>query len=256
MKKLFLLTLIILIISCNKKSEKSEVPEKPKGTSEETTMIKEPKETLREQLEAKKTAFNKNADEKKRIAYEDGIKAVKESGILDSALNVGDKAPNFQLPNATGTEVSLEEKLKDGPVILTWYRGGWCPYCNMQLSEYQRRLNDFRKLGANLIAISPELPDKSLSTTEKHKLKFEVLSDRSNVVAEKFGIVFNLTEEVEKYYKQSFSFIDYYGQEDAELPLAATYLIDKNGKIVWAYLDPDYRNRAEPSDIIKALKNI
>lgn len=253
MKITLLSILLTFLIACGNQEQS----EKDNFSQKETPMIKEePKETLRDKLENKKRDFIKNADEKKKIAYEDGILAVKESGVLEKAINTGDKAPNFTLPNATGKEISLENELQKGPIVLTWYRGGWCPYCNMQLSAYQKRLSEIQKAGANLIAITPELPDKSLTTSEKHDLDFEVLSDKGNKVAEEFGIVFDLTEEVEKYYKSSFSFTDYYGTEQGKLPLSVTYVIDKDGTVTWAFVDPDYRNRAEPDDIIEAINSL
>jgi peroxiredoxin len=253
MKKAIFTILTFLIISCGNKDQANN---EDINQMEESMIKDEPKKTLREKLENKKKNFIQTADEKKKIAYEDGIIAIKENGILDDAINAGDKAPTFTLPNATGKKVSLENELKKGPIVLTWYRGGWCPYCNMQLSAYQQRLSDFQKAGANLIAISPELPDKSLTTSEKHDLDFEVLSDKDNKVAKKYGIVFDLTEEVEKYYKSAFSFADYYGHETGKLPLSVTYVIAQDGKVAWAFLDPDYRKRAEPDDIINAVNNL
>ena len=118
----------------------------------------------------------KYSEEKKQI-YADGILGVKNSGILKKALNIGDKTPDFTLSNALNKPVSLYNELKNGPVILTWYRGGWCPYCNITLHNLQERLPEFQQAGATLMALTPELPDKSLSTSEKHNLEFTVLSD-------------------------------------------------------------------------------
>jgi peroxiredoxin len=246
MKKILLIS-IFFLVSCENK--KKEVPTKEIAKTE----IRGQKMSLRNTLNEMKDNFNAKAPEEKKIAYEDGIKAVKESGVLDNAKNVGDNIPEFILPNSVGKTIKIEEELAKGPVVLTWYRGGWCPYCNLQLSAYQQRLDEIKSKGANLIAISPELPDNSLTTKEKHSLDFLVLTDQDNKIAEKFGIMFDLTSEVEKYYKKSFSFLDYYGTDEGRLPLAVTYVINKTGKITWAYVDPDYRNRAEPDDIIKAL---
>lgn len=207
-------------------------------------------------LKVKREESAKNFSEEKRQIYADGIADVKNSGILDKALNVGQKSPNFNLNNATNKPVSLYEELKNGPVILTWYRGGWCPYCNITLHFLQERLPDFQKAGATLIALTPELPDKSLSTSEKHNLEFTVLSDVGNKVGKEYGVVYQLTTEVASIYESGFGMNDYNGDESNELPLAATYVIDQNGTIKYAFLDADYRNRAEPDEIIAALNKL
>lgn len=211
-------------------------------------------ESLQSTLNQRKSEFEKTAPDDLKQIYAEGIKSVESSGILSSALNVGDKAPNFSLSNALGQPVSLSDYLKKGTVILTWYRGGWCPYCNLTLHRLQEELPNFKAAGANLLALTPELPDKSISTAEKHSLQFEVLSDVGNKVAREFGVVFKLTPAVAEKYQKAFDLHGFNGDESDELPLAATYVIDSSGIIRYAFLDTDYRNRAEPADIIKALK--
>jgi len=210
--------------------------------------------SLKEVLEAKKQRFLDNADEHKKKAYSEGVVTVSKSGIVEKAKNVGDIAPNFTLQNATDQTVELKEYLKKGKVILTWYRGGWCPYCNFTLQHLQRELPNFNALGANLIALTPELPDHSLSTAEKNELQFEVLSDIDNKVAKEYGLVFYLGDEVARLYNEGFNLIGYNGNEDNELPLAATYIIDQSGKIEYAFVEADYRVRAEPSELTAFLR--
>ncbi len=211
---------------------------------------------LSEDLNAKKEAFNAKASEEKKQAYADGLDFVVEQGILEKAKNIGDKAPAFSLSNAQRKEIALNALLEKGPVILVWYRGGWCPYCNITLHRLQEELPNFEAHGAQLVALTPELPDSSLSTAEKHDLSFEVLTDLHNEVAKDYGVVFSLTPEVAKIYQASFRLHAYNGDESNELPLAATYVIDTDGTITYAFLDADYRNRAEPSDIIAALEKL
>lgn len=210
--------------------------------------------TLASQLDAKKDQFLAKAPQSKIEAYDRGIDDIRQNGLLEQALNVGDEAPDFALQNATGNTIQLSEMLKSGPVILTWYRGGWCPYCNITLHYLQEFLPRFREAGAQLVALTPELPDKSLSTKEKHALEFEVLTDLNQAVAREYGIVFKLIDEVAGLYKQSFDLAEYNGSDNNELPLAATYIVGTDGKIQYAFLDADYRNRAEPADILAALK--
>lgn len=205
-----------------------------------------------------KEKFAAKAPEDRKKAYAEGIEAVAKSGIVEKAIKTGDTAPDFTLANATGEKVSLSEALKDGPVVLMWYRGGWCPYCNLQLRAMQEVLPEIQAAGGQLLALTPELPDKSLDTTEKNELEFQVLTDAGQKVARDYGLVFELTPEVTGYYKEHFDLKEYNGADaaDNELPLAATYVIDTNGKVAWHFLDADYRQRAEPSEVIAALKKL
>ncbi len=212
--------------------------------------------SLKTKLEERKAAFALNADDNKKRAYRQGIDEVRVSGITTSAKQVGDVAPDFNLYNAESKLVSLSDILKEGPVILNWYRGGWCPYCNMTLQALQQELANYQSLGAQLIAITPELPDNSLTTKEKNELQFEVLSDIGNKVAKEYGIVFKLNDEVAGMYNNAFALNDHNGDLSNELPLAATYLIDKAGVIQYAFLDHDYRNRPEPSEITQILRTL
>ncbi len=211
---------------------------------------------LQSELDAKKKQFELLASEEKKKTYQEGIDKVEASGVLEQAIQKGEKAPDFVLTNATGDSITLYSYLKNGPVILTWYRGGWCPYCNITLAALQRNLDSFRFYGANLLALTPELPDKSLDTKEKHNLDFEVLSDVGNVVARQYGIVYKLDEKVAEMYRNSFDLTAYNGDDSDELPLAATYVIDRDGTVAYAFLDADYRKRAEPSEILSVLRNL
>jgi len=211
---------------------------------------------LAESLNAKKQHFLKVADQRKIEVYEGGIQAVVDSGIVQSAKQTGDAYADFTLKNAQGTTTTLSDLVADGPVVLTWYRGGWCPYCNITLRALQQILPQLKESGASLVALTPELPDNSLSTHEKNELSFEVLTDTDNQVAKQYGIVFTLETETAVYYKNAFDLKTYNGNDTDELPLTATYVIDKEGVIRYSFLDADYRNRAEPSDILEALKNL
>ncbi|SDR92736.1 Peroxiredoxin [Polaribacter sp. KT25b] len=203
----------------------------------------------------RKSGAAKFTDEKKQI-YADGITSVANSGVLDSALKVGDKAKNFTLKNALNESVTLYNELKNGPVVLTWYRGGWCPYCNITLHALQEKLQEFKQEGATLLALTPELPDNSLNTSEKNNLEFTVLSDLGNNIGKEYGVVYSLTDDVASIYNAGFGLNKVNGDASNELPLAATYIIDKNGIITYAFLDADYTQRAEPLEIISALQQL
>lgn len=247
----FILFGSILLLSCQSPKEN---PEMEESKSNESTEVSTP--SLKSILDEKKAAFNERADEDVKKLYAQGIEEVASSGITDDAEQKGDKAHDFTLKNAKGEDIQLSELLKDGPVVLTWYRGGWCPYCNLTLARYQEELPRFKEFGAQLVALTPELPDKSLNTKEKNELEFEVLSDVGHQVARKYGVVYKLMQGVADRYQSGFGMHEYNGDESNELPLAATYVIDTNGIIQYAFLDADYRNRAEPEDILNALKEL
>ncbi len=177
--------------------------------------------------------------------------------IAENILSVGDKIPSFTLPNARGESIEVAKLLENGPLVIAFYRGGWCPYCNLELRGLQHYLPQIQELGASLIAISPETPDNSLSTKEKNELSFEVLSDVENKVAKQFNLVFTLPEELRPIYNSlGIDIPAFNGDESFELPLAATYVVDSNGKIIYAFADADYTKRLDPEKILVALKNL
>ncbi|SCB76557.1 Peroxiredoxin [Chitinophaga costaii] len=171
-------------------------------------------------------------------------------------LKVGDTAPMFELPNATGKRISLKDYLVNGPVVITFYRGVWCPYCNLALSTYQRILKQIKSYGANLFAISPQLPDHSLSTKEKNKLEFEVLSDPYNGVAKQYVQTFiNAEASTSEALKLGVDFSSFNDGDIVELPVPAVYIIGQDEKIAFAKSEgADYRHRVEPAEILAALK--
>ncbi|MBG0857814.1 AhpC/TSA family protein [Streptomyces spinoverrucosus] len=177
-----------------------------------------------------------------------------ESGQLDRALGVGDRAPRFSLPSATGETVSLDGLLADGPVVLTFYRGAWCPYCNLALRSLQQHHDAITTRGARLVAVSPQIPDESLSLAEKHQLAFDVLSDIGSDTAKQYGLAFDLPDDLAAVYdKLGFDLQRVNAGHPRTLPLPATYVIDRVGAIRWVFVDTDYTRRAEPADLLAAL---
>ena len=175
----------------------------------------------------------------------------------ESAIAVGEIAPNFTLPGATGELVNLHSKLNEGPVVLSFYRGGWCPFCNLELQALQALLPEIKSLGASLISISPETPDNSLSTAEKHQLEFDVLSDVGNKTARDYGLIFTVYEEMRPLYlKWGLDVPASNGDESWELPVPATYIIDSNCIARTAHVDKDYTKRMEPEQILTALRSL
>ncbi|MZR30420.1 peroxiredoxin-like family protein [Sneathiella litorea] len=173
-----------------------------------------------------------------------------------SALEVGDKAPDFTLPNAKGEQVSLAALLSKGAAIISFYRGSWCPYCNLQLRALSDKLTEIHHLGAELVAISPQLPDESMSIVEKHALSFPVLSDQDAKTAGSFGVSWKVPDVLAKHMKddRGLDLEKINNGNGSILPIPATFIVDKEGRIIWRFVDVDYRNRSEPEDIIRQLK--
>jgi len=180
-----------------------------------------------------------------------------EASNEGKGLAQGEKAPNFNLPNATGQTVELYEQLKKGPVILTFYRGNWCPYCNMELRAYQEIIEEIHGQGAELIAISPQTPDQSMSIQEKHNLEYVVLSDENNELANQFNLVYQIPEYLVALYKEiGLNVNEYNGDETWTLPVSATYIIQTDGTIAYEYTKSDYKDRVEPSEVVEILKKM
>lgn len=213
--------------------------------------------TLKEALDARRADFMKTAPADKAAAFQRGVDELAASGVAARAVKAGDAAPDFTLTNARGTAVTLSALLARGPVVLTFYRGGWCPYCNLQLRAYQRILPDLRAAGATLVAIAPERPDDTLSTAEKNALEFEVLSDAVGEVGAAYRVYFELSAELQALYAAGGNDL---AKRNADgrwhLPIPATYVIARDGRVAAAFVDVEYRNRAEPSDILAALHAI
>jgi len=177
------------------------------------------------------------------------------AGLVDTALKAGDDAPDFVLPEARGVVVRLSSLLAAGPVVLSFYRGGWCPYCGLELRALQDILPEIQRLGASLAAISPQRLDEGRSTVEKNALAFPVLSDVGNVVATAFGLTFDLANELRPIYARfGHALPDVNGDDSWRLPVPATYVIDQDRSIALAFIDVDYRNRLEPAEIVATLR--
>ena len=186
----------------------------------------------------------------------DGLNA---SGIVQGAARVGQPSPDFTLRDAYGDQVSLSGLLAKGPVVLCFYRGEWCPFCNLALHAYQQVLPQISALGATLVAISPEKPDFALAMAEKKKLTFPVLSDPRNKVARAYGLVFAMTPEMKAMTQGTFqvNLADRNGDESWELPVPATFVIDRQRTIRYAHVDPDFMTgRANPEDVLTLLHSI
>jgi peroxiredoxin len=211
--------------------------------------------SLEDQLDRQRKAALAARTPEERKVRADAIAEVDRSGLARDALGVGEVVPEFVLPDAHGRELDIADLLVGGPTVISFYRGGWCPYCNLELRALQARLPDLRAVGASLVAISPELPDRSLSTEEKNELSFPVLSDHGNEVARKFRIVHAIGPEVVAYQRRNGNDVaKYNGAETAEVPLPATYVVDRDGVVRYAFVAADYTHRADPDKILAAAR--
>ncbi|OEI80347.1 hypothetical protein AST99_10030 [Formosa algae] len=165
-------------------------------------------------------------------------------------LQVGDTATDFKLPNAFGQFISLSEVLKTGPVILKFYRGDWCPICNLDLRDIQQYKDQYQTFNASIIAISPQKPDDALSITQKNELGFEVLSDSNQDVIAAYHLQFDPGTD----YHQRRDLSELNGNGSLTLPVPATFIIDTNFKVIASHVEANYTERMSATDILKILE--
>lgn len=182
-------------------------------------------------------------------------KTLTSDGVTTVGLRVGEKAPDFELPDATGKQVRLRDLLEDGPVVLSFQRGEWCPYCNLELHTWQGRLDQLSAAGAQLVAVSPQRPTNALSLTEKHKLAFPVLSDVEQTAIRAYRLRYEVPAALKDVYANAFG-VDL-PRQNADgswtLTVPATFVVDQQHRIRFAYANTDWRIRAEPADVLAAL---
>ena len=248
------LVVICALTSCGKQAETSSKDKADSGSMTKTTDLQLP--SLQAQLDAKRKGFEERAPKEVQTLYNTAVEDLRVSGILGTMRAVGDTAPDFILPSADGDSIRLSTLLKSGPVVLAWYRGGWCPYCNLELLALNDAMSHIESAGATLVAISPEIPDSAANTVAKDSLDYLVVSDVGNIVAKKFGIVFKLPDNIVESYSAHFDVTAYNGDKSYELPLPATYVINTDRTITYVFADADYRVRAEPTDIVKEVQKI
>nr|WP_146429959.1 peroxiredoxin-like family protein [Blastopirellula retiformator] len=212
--------------------------------------------TLGEQLQQKSDEAGKRFPAEMLKTMRTAVQTVRDTGIENSAKQVGDAAIDAELTGWNGKSVKLSDLWSEGPIVLMWYRGGWCPYCNLQLRAMQKELKALEGAGAKLVVLTPELPEKAKETAEANDLDFVALHDKQNAVAHKYGLVFELPETILPLYRDMLKLGEVNGSDAMELPLSATYVIDTKGKIRYAFLDADYTKRAEPADVVAAVKKV
>jgi|GEM_PF-126105 len=182
------------------------------------------------------------------------VAELSHSGLVERSLQVGDRAPNFTLPDANGNSVELQQLLQSGPVVVSFYRGMWCPYCSLELRTLEGILPAIQSLGAFLVSISPQTRHSTRLTAEQQNLTHIVPRDVGNQVARQFGIVYQVTESMRQVFEEfGLSLEKFSGNGVEELPVPATFIIDPNGMVAHRFIDPDFTKRLDPVEIITVL---
>ncbi|KAL4909852.1 hypothetical protein BDW74DRAFT_173337 [Aspergillus multicolor] len=186
-----------------------------------------------------------------------GLKDLKDTFDASRAIQPGQKLPSFTLQDATGTPVASASLLSTGPLLISFYRGEWCPFCNLELRALQKRLPEFKAKGVSVVAISPQLPDSSLSVAEKNQLEFAVLSDVGNKFAKELGIVWEQPAEFRPIL-QGFGihWEKTYGDQSFEVPIPATILVDGEGVVRNVFIETDYVKRLEPETALEWVSQL
>lgn len=188
-------------------------------------------------------------------------RSMSETEVRADPYKVGEKLPNFTLPaigkDGKETEASLESMLQEGPVVLTFFRGSWCPYCVTELKAVEKRIDKIESLGASVLAISPEKPSATLKLDKELKLDFVLATDYDNGVAKELGLLFQMTDEmIEKYHEYKLDVPKSNGTETWQLPVPATYVVDTDRTIRYAFVDINYRERADYDEVLDVLEEI
>lgn len=184
------------------------------------------------------------------------IEDLRSSGSVPG-VEVGASAPDFVLPDASGNDVALHELLASGPVVVSFYRGSWCPYCNIELQALQGSLDVIKKMDAALVAISPQAPDASLSLVERLSLGFDVLSDLDQSVTRAYGLQFELTPVLQAIYPKLGMDLTYHNADGTwHLPVPATFVLDTSGVVRARHVDPNYMERMPVDEIVAALDSL
>ena len=187
-------------------------------------------------------------------AFGKSIEDLKTKNIEEKSIKIGEIIPDFSLKNAKNEVVNSTDILKNGRMIIAFYRGSWCPYCNLELKALQEKISEFKEKNATLVAISPQSPDNSLTVIEKHHLTFEVLTDKDNVFAKQLGIVFELQDFVLPYYHAlGIDLSSFNENTNNSLPIPAVFVVNESSKIIYKFADANYMNRIDIDELLKTL---
>lgn len=207
--------------------------------------------SLAQQLEHLTAKLRSMVPDERLTTIDRAVEELKASGLADRALKAGARAPSFELPDGDGMMWRSEDLLRSGPLVIVFYRGRWCAYCNTQLVALQQVHSQLAAGGASLVAISPQTQKHSYMTRDMHRLRFPVLSDSGNQVARAFGIVYRVSPEMQRLYEGIMTKLPgYNGDTSWELPMTATYVVRRDGAIAASWVDAEWRQRPEPETIL------
>lgn len=214
--------------------------------------------TLQAKLDAFKANFETNVAPPAAVALMHRATAdLIATGLAETALKAGSPAPAFSLPDAHGNMVSSAALLAQGPLVLTFYRGVWCPYCNLDLEAIEAIADDVRSAGATLVAISPQTAANSRKIAAANHLSFPILSDKGNDVAAAFGLRFTLPADLLQLYAGFGADLSMINDDPSgTLPMPARFVIGTDGIIAYAEVSPDYTRRPDPAVLATFLKNL
>jgi len=208
-----------------------------------------------ERLDALRRARVSIADA--HAAYEATVAELRRTPFLDRALRVGDSFPDFLLPNAEGRLVSRDDLLGRGPLVATFFRGTWCPYCAVQLAALEEALPEIAAAGASLAAFTPETGGRAAEAKARHSAHYEILADVDQGLGMTCGVVFRLPEPYRRLLlSRGMDLPERQGHAGWFLPVPATFVVDRDGVVRWAFMDVDFTRRAEPDDILAALAGL
>lgn len=213
-------------------------------------------QTFAEQLEEVKEAIKRSNGEEAVAKQEALIATLRDLGVGRDAVDVGAQAPEFTLPDQVGAQVRLADLLKLGNLVLSFFRGAWCPFCETELKALHMALPEIQARGARLVAISPQIVEKTMTMAERLLLDYTVLSDLGNDVAKRYGLAFEIPEEFREFHDGMVNLEEYNADLSYLLPIPATYVIDRSGTVRYAYANLDYTRRADPGEVIAALDEI
>ena len=214
-------------------------------------------ETLQQQIAQFRETFRTMVPAENVSIIEKSLQKQKLNRGLEGILKVGDSVSDFSLRDIFGERINLGELLKSGPLVIKFYRGGWCPYCNLELMAYQHSLNDFKNAGANVLALSPEILNQATETADKNRLTFSIATDEELAIARSFGLVFELNEELRYLYRK---FNHPLSEKNTnglwQLPVPATYVIGQDKRVSFASVNLDYRERVEPQIVLDHVRRM
>jgi peroxiredoxin len=212
-------------------------------------------DTIHDQSEQLKAAAAQHLPADVLAVFDQSIRGFLDEGVPSDVIAVGDKLQSFTLFDATGAPTTLDQLVEAGPAVIVFYRGGWCPYCNLALRTYQRELlPELAAFGARLVAISPQTPDQSLSTAEKAGLEFTVLSDPGSRLGREIGIAFQQADDVlDAQRKLGLDLAQVNAESSTELPRPTVLIVDNDRTVRFVDVQPDYTARTEVADIVAAL---